>query len=109
MENETVSPDPVPGNLLPHCHPILCIHAVMAVLRYPLEAFLPRGLSVPSSSSCNGIPLGLAQMSLFLTTPRAHITSSGSLATLLIYLFEGQEVERGQNREPALSLKGQFQ
>lgn len=81
----------------------------MAVLCYPLEAFLPRGLSVPGSSSCNDIPLGLAQMSPFLTTPRAHITSSGSLATLLVYLFEGQEAERGQNQEPTLSLKGQFQ
>lgn len=109
MENETVSPDPAPENLLPHCHPFLCIHEVMAILCYPLEAFLPRRLSVPGSSSCNDIPLGLAQMSPFPTTPRAHITGSGSLATLLVYLLEGQEAERGQNGDPTLSIKGQFQ
>lgn len=90
-ENETLSPHVAPGNLLPRCHPIFSIHSVTGNSLLP---FLPQGLSIPISSSRNNIPLGLAQMSPPLTTPRAHVTGSSSLATLVVCLFEGQEAER---------------
>lgn len=88
MKNETLSPHLGPGNLLPHCYPIFSIHSVMG---NSLSSFLPQGLSIPISSSLNHIPLGLAQMSPPLTTPRAHVTGSSCLATLVVCLFEGQE------------------
>lgn len=90
-ENKTLSLHLAPGNLLPRCYPIFSIHSVTG---NSLSPFLPQGLSIPISSSRNGIPLGLAQMSPPLTTPRAHVTGLSSLATLVVCLFEGQEAER---------------
>jgi hypothetical protein len=97
MENEIVSPHLAPGNLLP---------APPSVATHPLHQ--RSRSSSPSSmrgeAFLTGIfpfPAPLLAMTFLLkchrSWPHQGLTSpSGSLATLLVYLFECQEAKRGQ-------------